>query len=66
MGVIIETKELTKKFGEFTANEGISLAVDKGEIRAIIGENGAGKSTLMNMPVSYTHLRDLAVAVGGI
>ena len=49
MGVIIETKELTKKFGEFTANEGISLAVDKGEIRAIIGENGAGKSTLMNM-----------------
>ena len=49
MGVIIETKDLTKKFGEFTANQAISLEVEKGEIRAIIGENGAGKSTLMNM-----------------
>lgn len=49
MGVIIETKKLTKKFGNFTANSEIDLRVEEGEIRAIIGENGAGKSTLMNM-----------------
>lgn len=49
MDTIIETKNLTKKFGNFTANDHIDLAVKEGEIRAIIGENGAGKSTLMNM-----------------
>lgn len=49
MDAIIETRKLTKKFGNFTANNEIDLSVQEGEIRAIIGENGAGKSTLMNM-----------------
>ena len=47
--LIVETVELTKRFGEFTANDGIGLQVKQGEIKAIVGENGAGKSTLMNM-----------------
>jgi simple sugar transport system ATP-binding protein len=46
---IIQTKGLTKKFGDFVANRDIDLSVDAAEIRAIIGENGAGKTTLMNM-----------------
>lgn len=46
---IIETRNLTKKFGDFTANSNIDFAVEQGEIRAVIGENGAGKTTLMNM-----------------
>lgn len=46
---IIEARDLTKKFGDFTANDKINLKIEEGEIRAIIGENGAGKSTLMNM-----------------
>lgn len=45
----IETIELTKKFGDFTAVDNLSIAVEEGEVRAIIGENGAGKTTLMNM-----------------
>ena len=45
----IELRELTKKFGSFTANDRISFSVEKGEIHAIAGENGAGKTTLMNM-----------------
>lgn len=49
MSTIIETRDLTKKYGDFTANSNINLKVEEGEIRAIIGENGAGKSTLMNM-----------------
>ena len=46
---VIETVDLTKKFGNFTANDKINLTVKKNEIKCIVGENGAGKTTLMNM-----------------
>ena len=45
---ILETEDLTKKFGALTANDRISLSVDRGEIRGIIGPNGSGKTTLFN------------------
>lgn len=46
---VIEMRDITKRFGDFTANDHINLQVKKGEIHALLGENGAGKSTLMNM-----------------
>ena len=46
---ILEMKHISKAFSGVYANEDIDLAVEKGEIHALLGENGAGKTTLMNI-----------------
>ncbi|MEM8891799.1 MAG: ABC transporter ATP-binding protein, partial [Bacteroidota bacterium] len=45
----IEIKDLTKKFGDFTAVNAINLKVSKGEIFGFLGANGAGKTTAIRM-----------------
>ena len=47
--VIISIKELTKRFGDFTAVNRISFDVQRGEIFGFLGANGAGKTTAMRM-----------------
>ena len=42
---VIEMHDITKKFGEFVANDHINLDVRQGEIHALLGENGAGKTS---------------------
>ena len=45
----IEVRNISKKFGNFTAVDGVSFSVEHGEIFALLGPNGAGKSTLIRM-----------------
>ncbi len=45
----IDVRNIVKKFGDFTAVNGITFAVEAGEIFGLLGPNGAGKSTLIRM-----------------
>ena len=50
---MIEVKNITKKYGSFTAVDNISFKIEEGEIIGLLGPNGAGKSTTMNMITGY-------------
>ncbi len=50
----VELNELTKRFGDQIAVNGISFAAKPGEIVGFLGPNGAGKSTTMKMLTCYT------------
>jgi ABC-2 type transport system ATP-binding protein len=46
---VIEARQLTKRFGDFTATDSVNFSVKKGEIFGLLGPNGAGKSTTFKM-----------------
>lgn len=51
---IIETKNLTKSYGDFTAVSHVNLHIRKGTVYGFLGPNGAGKSTTMKMFLGLT------------
>ncbi|GAN77203.1 branched-chain amino acid ABC transporter ATP-binding protein/permease [Acidisphaera rubrifaciens] len=52
---ILETRNLTKRYGGLFANKGIAFQVMEGELRGVIGPNGAGKSTFFKMLTCEVH-----------
>jgi general nucleoside transport system ATP-binding protein len=54
MTAFIEMAEVTKRYGDFLANDRINFLVRGGELHALLGENGAGKTTLMRVLSGFT------------
>jgi len=63
--LIISVKNLTKKFGDFTAVNDISFFVNKGERFAFLGPNGAGKSTTIKMLTTLLHPTSGVISIAG-
>lgn len=63
--LVIETKQLTKVYGEQTAVHSINLHVEKGRIYGLLGRNGAGKTTIMKMILGLTSVTSGEVEVFG-
>lgn len=55
---MIQVENITKRYGNFTAVDGISFDIDEGEIVGFLGPNGAGKSTTMNMITGFIEPSD--------
>jgi ABC-type branched-subunit amino acid transport system ATPase component len=49
MDTIIQTQDLTRRFGGLVAVNGVNFSVERGEVRGLIGPNGSGKTTLINL-----------------
>jgi ABC-2 type transport system ATP-binding protein len=62
----IELKDLTKKYGSFTAVDHLNLTIRKGEVFGLLGPNGAGKSTTILMMLGLTEPTSGSVNVCGI
>ena len=63
---MIYAERLTKRFGDFTAVDGISFGVKKGEIFGLLGPNGAGKSTTFRLLCGLLRPSDGDCSVGGL
>ena len=65
-GTIIQTRGLTKRFGDFTAVDRLDLEVERGHIFAFLGANGSGKSTTIRMLIGILKPTDGEITVDGI
>ena len=62
---MVEVRDLTRRFGDFTAVDAISFDVHEGEVFAFLGPNGAGKSTTINVLCTLARPTSGHVAIAG-
>ncbi|MDG1874554.1 MAG: ABC transporter ATP-binding protein, partial [Mariniblastus sp.] len=63
--VVVETKNLTKRYGEFTALDDLSIAICRGQILGFIGPNGAGKTTTIKILVGLSRPTSGSATIAG-
>jgi len=65
MSTVIEVKDLTKRYKDVMALDGVSLALEGGTIYGLLGQNGAGKTTLMSLLTAQSFPSSGEIAVFG-
>jgi branched-chain amino acid transport system ATP-binding protein len=65
MSPVLETRDLTRRFGGVAAVTDLSFSVEEGTVLGVIGPNGAGKSTLINMITGHVRPSQGSVLVDG-
>src|SRR5215469_13098983 len=63
--IVVETKELTKKYGSVTALDRLTLSVNRGQILGFVGPNGAGKTTTIKILVGLARPTGGSATVAG-
>ena len=61
----LETYQLTKRFGSFTAMDSVTMRVEPGTVHALLGENGAGKSTLVKCVAGFQRAEEGSILIDG-
>ena len=64
-GLMIQLTDVTKKFGEFTAIDDLTLTINDSEITGLLGPNGAGKTTTMRLITGYLFPDNGSVEIDG-
>ena len=62
---MLELKNITKKYGDLSILNDISLQIEKGEIVSILGPSGSGKTTLLNIILGITDVTDGRILYDG-
>ena len=66
MGVILQVKNITKRFGGLTAVNDVSFDIERGSLVGLIGPNGAGKTTLFNLISGFENLNRGTIWFDGV
>jgi ABC-type uncharacterized transport system ATPase subunit len=61
----LDTYQLTKRFGAFTAMDSVTMHVKPGTVHALLGENGAGKSTLVKCVAGFQRAEEGSILIDG-
>src|SRR5687767_6191666 len=62
----LESSDIRKTFGHFTALSGVSLTLQRGEFLALFGRNGAGKTTFLKIVATLMRATQGSLRIGGI
>ena len=65
MSELLRMEHISKRFGNFYANQDINFSVAKGEVHTLLGENGAGKSTFINLMMRLYDVSSGEITLGG-